>query len=123
MYNVNQRMWFKFRECCFIFFMYIADIRGISVIVGAMLLASFFCLSGMASALDSRTLPTKGQITAGKGSIAKSGRSMTVKQSTPKMIVNWKTFNIGAKAKVKFKQPDAESVALNKIYDQNPSQI
>ncbi|HOD08454.1 MAG TPA: YDG domain-containing protein, partial [Myxococcota bacterium] len=40
-----------------------------------------------------------------------------------KMIANWNTFNIGQNASVAFQQPGASSVALNRILDQNPSQI
>ena len=92
-------------------------------IFGAIMLSAFLLLSGPASALDSGTLPTGGKITSGKGSIATTGNQMTVKQDTRKMIANWDTFNIGKSAGVAFKQPDADSVALNRIYDQNPSQI
>ena len=92
-------------------------------IFGAIMLSVFLLLSGPASALDPGTLPTGGKITSGKGSIYSSGNQMTVKQDTRKMIANWDTFNIGKSAGVAFKQPDADSVALNRIYDQNPSQI
>jgi filamentous hemagglutinin family protein len=92
-------------------------------IFGAIMLSVFLLLSGPASALVPGTLPTGGKITSGKGSIYSSGNQMTVKQDTRKMIANWDTFNIGKSAGVAFKQPDADSVALNRIYDQNPSQI
>lgn len=76
-----------------------------------------------AFALDTNTLPTGGQITAGSGSISRSGGKMTVTQTTGRMITDWSTFNIGSNASVNFAQPGSSSVALNRIYDQNPSLI
>jgi fibronectin-binding autotransporter adhesin len=76
-----------------------------------------------ASALDPNALPTGGQIVAGQGSIAQKGSAMTVTQGTDRMVANWNTFNIGQNASVSFQQPGAGSVALNRIQDQNPSQI
>ncbi|WP_319525486.1 GLUG motif-containing protein [uncultured Desulfosarcina sp.] len=76
-----------------------------------------------APALDSAALPAGGEITSGSGSISTSGNRMTVNQTTPKMVADWDTFNIGQDASVTFSQPDASASALNRIHDQNPSQI
>lgn len=48
---------------------------------------------------------------------------MTVTQSSEKMIAKWDTFDIGSYAGVSFLQRNANSVALNRIYDGDPSQI
>jgi len=68
-------------------------------------------------------LPTGGQIVAGQGAIAQSGNALTVTQNTQKLITNWQSFDIGKNASVSFNQPNASSVALNRITGQNPSQI
>ena len=68
-------------------------------------------------------LPTGGQITQGSGSISQSGATLTIQQNTDKMVGEWNSFNIGAKAAVDFKQPNADSVALNRINDSNPTEI
>lgn len=48
----------------------------------------------------------------------------TVQQASKRAIYNWKSFNIGANATVNFDmQGGAGSSALNRIHDQNPSQI
>src|SRR5262249_7623441 len=47
----------------------------------------------------------------------------TVNQATNQAILNWSSFNISADGKVQFVQPGANSVALNRIYQQNPSSI
>lgn len=74
-------------------------------------------------ALDPSALPTGGQITFGSASISQSGANMTVNQNSSQIIANWSTFNIGKDASVQFIQPGASSTALNRISDQNPSQI
>lgn len=69
------------------------------------------------------TLPTGGQVTSGAGSINQSGTQMTVNQATQRMIAQWNSFDIGQNASVQFNQPNATSVALNRIQGQSPSQI
>ena len=123
MNKVYQRIWSKVKERWVLVDEKVASKSCFSGIVGAITLAAFLSLSGTVFALDRGALPTGGKITAGIGSIFSVGRQMTVNQSTEKMIATWETFNIGSKASVTFKQPDEDSVALNRIYDQNPSQI
>eukprot|EP01041_Mallomonas_annulata_P031560 gene31560-53878_t len=48
---------------------------------------------------------------------------MLVNQSSAKAIVNWDTFNVGAKAAITFNQPSQSSVILNRVLDTNASQI
>ena len=123
MNKIYQRIWSKVKERWILVNEKVASRGCPSGIVGAIILAAFLSLSSTTFALDNGALPTGGKITSGTGSIATTGRQMTVNQSTDKMIANWDTFNIGRKAGVTFQQPDKNSVALNKIYDQNPSQI
>jgi len=93
------------------------------------LLLSFALLSAMiaegvpAYALDPGALPTGGEVTSGSATIATSGNQMTINQSTQSMIANWQSFNIGTDAAVRFNQPNSSSTALNRITDQNPTQI
>ena len=91
--------------------------------VGVLAVAALLATGGASFALDPGALPTGGQITSGSGSIAASGSRMTVNQSSQQMIANWNSFNIGANAGVQFVQPNAQATALNRINDQNPSQI
>lgn len=51
------------------------------------------------------------------------GSTMTVKQTAPKAILNWQQFNLSKDASVRFDQPSGSSVALNRIFDANPSVI
>ena len=51
--------------------------------------------------------------------------NMTINQQSDRATLNWQTFNIGAGNSVEFKQPSADSVALNRVWDpsSNPSSI
>jgi len=62
-------------------------------------------------------------VTSGAASLSQSGNALTVSQTTSRAILNWSSFNIGADGQVRFIQPDGNSVALNRIFDANPSQI
>ncbi|MEI8170738.1 MAG: filamentous hemagglutinin N-terminal domain-containing protein, partial [Rhodoferax sp.] len=68
-------------------------------------------------------LPTGGQITAGQSSISQSGSTMSINQASQQTAINWSTFNIGAAAQVNFIQPNASSVALNRVLSADPSAI
>ncbi|MFZ4702717.1 MAG: filamentous hemagglutinin N-terminal domain-containing protein, partial [Candidatus Methylumidiphilus sp.] len=48
---------------------------------------------------------------------------MDIQQGTAKAVLDWQTFNIGAQAQVNFHQPDASSVALNRVAVGNASVI
>ncbi len=68
-------------------------------------------------------LPTGGQITQGVASINQVGNALTIQQSTDNIVAEWESFNIGEAAAVNFLQPNHNSIALNRITDQNPSMI
>ncbi|MDD2658549.1 MAG: filamentous hemagglutinin family protein [Methylococcales bacterium] len=51
------------------------------------------------------------------------GNTMQINQHSDKAILNWQSFNVGPANTVQFVQPAATSVALNRIYDNNPSNI
>src|SRR5690606_31568511 len=48
---------------------------------------------------------------------------MTVTQTSGKAILNWQGVDIGADAGVTFVQPDAASIALNRVWSANQTQI
>ncbi|MFZ5572210.1 MAG: filamentous hemagglutinin family protein [Thermodesulfobacteriota bacterium] len=54
----------------------------------------------------------------------KTDTNLVVHQTDSKAVINWKSFNIGAKAWTHFdQQGNTDWTALNRIYDHNPSQI
>ena len=48
---------------------------------------------------------------------------MVITQNAPQAIQNWSSFNISANGTVQFQQQSPSWVALNRIFDQNPTQI
>jgi filamentous hemagglutinin family protein len=67
--------------------------------------------------------PIGGQVVSGKGSIAQSGDTTTIRQSSQDLLLNWQSFNIGAQESVDFLQPSASAIAVNRILGTNGSQI
>jgi filamentous hemagglutinin family protein len=60
--------------------------------------------------------PLGGQVAGGQATIAGQGTStVTVTQGSQNAIINWNTFNIGAGEKTQFIQPNAGSIALNRV--------
>jgi filamentous hemagglutinin family protein len=64
-----------------------------------------------------------GVIAAGAGSIKTQGNKTTISQSSDKMVVNWKNFNIGSDQTVVVNQPDIRSAVLNRVTTASPTQI
>jgi filamentous hemagglutinin len=62
-------------------------------------------------------------VTAGAATAVQSGNTLAVNQTSNNATLNWASFNISANGKVVFQQPSSTSVALNRIYDANPSSI
>ena len=67
--------------------------------------------------------PQGGVISQGNGSISVDNKTTTVQQTSSSMVVDWQSFNVAGDELVKFDQPSAKAAALNRIHDQNPSQI
>ncbi|KJV07047.1 two-partner secretion domain-containing protein [Methylocucumis oryzae] len=68
-------------------------------------------------------IPKQVLATMGQASVSSDGTNMTVKQDTDKVILNWEQFNIGKENTVHFDQQNSSSIALNRIFQQDPSQI
>lgn len=67
--------------------------------------------------------PTGGVVTGGAASIGQSGATTTITQTTDRAILRWDQFDIGSSETVRFVQPGAGSIAVNRIRDSKPSQI
>jgi filamentous hemagglutinin family protein len=60
--------------------------------------------------------PDGANVVGGAATIqGQGGPSVTINQSTPSAIINWRTFNIGTGENVRFNQPSSSSVALNRV--------
>jgi len=67
--------------------------------------------------------PQGGQLVAGQATWQQTGSNLVVNQTTARAAIDWTSFDIGANASVRFAQPDASSVALNRVTGGSPSQI
>lgn len=68
-------------------------------------------------------LPTGGTITAGTGTIAQSGSTMTITQDSAKLAADWQNFSIGQGHTVNFVQPSSDAIALNRVIGSDISSI
>ena len=68
--------------------------------------------------------PQGGKVVAGQGTISNPDANTTlINQSSRTLRLNWESFDVAAQENVKFVQPSSTATALNRIFDQNPSQI
>ena len=68
--------------------------------------------------------PQGGQVVGGQGNIARPDVNTTViNQQSHNLAVDWSSFNIAQQELVQFNQPSRQANALNRILDQNPTQI
>ncbi|HTU66917.1 MAG TPA: filamentous hemagglutinin N-terminal domain-containing protein [Steroidobacteraceae bacterium] len=68
--------------------------------------------------------PQGGVVTAGQGAISTpTSTSTVIDQSSNRVSIDWQSFDVGSNESVTFRQPSSNSVALNRILDQKPSEI
>ncbi len=70
-------------------------------------------------------LPVPSAVWASMGQATRQviGNHMQINQQTDRAILNWQSFNIGKENSVHFQQPSSTSIALNKIFQNDPSRI
>jgi filamentous hemagglutinin family protein len=67
--------------------------------------------------------PQGGQVVSGAAQIAQQGAQTTITQMSPQASLQWSSFNIGVGESVRFVQPSASAIAVNRIRDTQGSQI
>ena len=67
--------------------------------------------------------PQGGSVVGGSAAIAQAPGSTTITQTSQRAAIDWQSFNVGANARVTFKQPNAQAIALNRVMSENPSII
>ncbi|WP_445370763.1 filamentous hemagglutinin family protein [Methylomonas sp. HW2-6] len=83
-------------------------------------------LVGSASAAWADTglpIPAATWVTSGAATNQIIGNTLRIDQTTDKAILNWDKFNVDAGKTVQFVQPNSQSIALNRINQQDPSRI
>jgi filamentous hemagglutinin family protein len=72
-------------------------------------------------------LPVANAVARGQVNITQTNTAnsavMNVNQASQSAVVNWNTFNVGQNAQVNFNQPNSSAVTLNRVLDNNPSQV
>lgn len=76
-----------------------------------------------APSANAQSLPTGGAVTAGSAGIVTGANTLTVNQSSQNVAINWTSFSIDAGNSVVFVQPNADSVALNRVVGPDASAI
>jgi filamentous hemagglutinin family protein len=66
-------------------------------------------------------LPQTGQVVAGTGTVAvaQAAGTMTVTQTSPKLVINWASFDTASGEKVNFVQQGTSSIVLNRVSGQS----
>jgi len=68
--------------------------------------------------------PTGPTVVGGDVAVSGLGTSqVTINQASQQAILHWQSFNIAPHEVTQFVQPNASAIALNRIFDQNPSHI
>ena len=69
-------------------------------------------------------LPTGSEIRAGQGAITSpNAGSVVVRQDSARLAIDWQSFGIAAGESVRFMQPGASSIALNRVLGNSRSEI
>src|SRR3990172_8206210 len=81
-------------------------------------------LAGLMLAGPAVALPQDGQVMSGKATISQvNPTTVQIQQFTANVIINWKGFSVGANELVRFLQPGAMSVAVNRVVGGGASTI
>ena len=85
----------------------------------------WLCAAALALAAGSaQAAPQGGRITAGEGSIQQAGPGTTqINQTSNTLSIDWQSFDVAPQETVRFVQPGRDAAALNRIFDQKPSEI
>lgn len=71
-------------------------------------------------AVDDYTVPQGANVVGGSASISTPAQGqLDIHQHTDRAVINWDSFNIGAKAKTEFYQPNSNSLAVNRVVGKN----
>ncbi|MFA7083279.1 MAG: GLUG motif-containing protein, partial [Arcobacteraceae bacterium] len=77
----------------------------------------------LGSCVISFAAPSGGVVTSGNANISQNGKITNINQSTQKASINWNQFNVAHDEIVNFKQPDINSITLNRVIGNEKSVI
>jgi large exoprotein involved in heme utilization and adhesion len=95
-----------------------------NVLHGALCKVGYGILAAVAFQPEiAHALPQGGQVSGGQAGIVTGANQVTINQSSQRAVLDWNSFNVGSDESVRFNQPSASAIALNRIHDANPSQV
>lgn len=80
----------------------------------------------MVSATTDRALAAPSGLSVVAGEVSASGlgsKKVTIQQATAHAVLHWREFNLAHDEVAQFIQPNSAAIALNRIFDVNPSQV
>ena len=78
----------------------------------------------LAFAGSALALPSDPLLVAGQATVSRSGpAALLVNQSSAKAALDWRSFNVAANESVRFNQPSASALTVNRVTGNDPSQI
>lgn len=77
----------------------------------------------LGSVIIANASPTGGVVTSGNASINQNGSVTDINQTSSKATINWNDFSIKSNETVNFKQPDKNSITLNRVVGNEKSVI
>ncbi len=80
------------------------------------------CAAALA-ATPAMATPKGGKVTGGKATISQSGSTTTVKQSSKKAALTWKSLDVGTAESLVFQQPGTDAIALNRVLSDLPTKV
>lgn len=84
--------------------------------------AALLCGFGLMTATVGAA-PTGGQVSAGTATISQSGATTTIQQASQKAAIDWTGFSVGKTESVRFNQPNASAITLNRVTGTERSEI
>jgi filamentous hemagglutinin family protein len=85
-----------------------------------------FATTASAQSVGNLDTPTGGTVVGGSATISSPGAGqLNIQQDSSRAVIEWNSFNIGADATTEFFQPDANSLAVNRVTggSADPTQI
>jgi filamentous hemagglutinin family protein len=89
--------------------------RTIPLLQPAAIAVAGMAVAGLAISSAANAGPTGGTVKAGTASIAQSGTSTTITQTSNRAVIDWRSFNTAPTESVTFVQPGAQAAVLNRV--------
>ena len=88
-------------------------------VCGLVLCSCFFLLPISAACAN----PAGGAVIGGAATISSVDGEVQIRQSTPRAVIEWKSFDIGAGETTRFIQPATRSIALNRVVNAHQASV